>query len=310
MPTDRIAAPEMVDLDRRSSVTAPRQRKRAARLLRYVPPSLLVVVSILGIQFGQAWVKGLFGTVSPWGVVALRLIFAAVVLLVLLRPRLPTDRKIWVVIIGYGSSIAGMNLFIYPALEQLPVGIAVTLQFLGPFSVAVLGSRRPTDVIWALLAGFGVCLFLLPQTSAAGLSAVGIFFALSSGASWACYIVLNKHAGDRTGTAGTLALAVCWAAIVSAPIGFAHDGLALITDTHVLATGFGVAILSAVIPYLFDWAALRRISSQTFGILGSLEPAAGGLAAFILLGEVLTPIQMIAVACVVTASAAASMRGR
>lgn len=276
----------------------------AGPVVRAAP--LLVVASIGGIQFGQAWAKTLFDEITPLAAVALRLGFAALVMLVVFRPTLPTGRHGWLMVIGLGLAISGMNVFIYPALSLLPVGIAVTLQFLGPFAVALAGSRRWLDAIWAILACAGVALFIVPDGSDVPFSWTGAALALLSGTAWAFYILVNKHAGNQTGTPATLALAVACAAVISAPIGIVMDGPAIAGSTHVLLTGLGVAVASAVIPYLLDWTALRRISARLFGILGSLEPAVGAAAAAILLRERLSWSHVVAIGCVVTASACAS----
>ncbi|GGS29157.1 hypothetical protein GCM10010171_22990 [Actinokineospora fastidiosa] len=271
---------------------------------------LLVVASIVGIQFGQAWGKSLFGELTPLGVVALRLGFAAIVMLAVIRPRAPADRGEWLVVIGLGMAIAGMNLFIYPALDRLPVGVAVTFQFLGPFAVALVGSRKWLDAVWAVLACAGVVLFVVPDTPTSPLSWLGIVFALLSGASWAAYIVVNKHAGNKTGTPAALALAVACAAAVTVPVGLVTDGAALVGSGRIVLIGLAIAVISAVIPYLLDWLALRRISARLFGVLGSLEPAIGALAAAVLLTERLSLSQTVAVALVVTASVCASATDR
>jgi threonine/homoserine efflux transporter RhtA len=167
---------------------------------------LLVLGSVLSIQFGQALGKGLFGAIGPLGVVALRLGIAAALLLLLYRPALRRRRAEWVLILGFGTAIAGMNV-IYLALPHLPLGLATSLQLLGPITLALLTSRRPLDLGFALLAGFGVWLFHGPSNSAA--SVVGIGLALLSGAAMAVYLLLSKRAGARMTGGAPLALALC-----------------------------------------------------------------------------------------------------
>lgn len=271
-----------------------------------MPAPVLVLGSVVGIQAGHACGKLLFGLVAPMGVVALRLAFAAVVLVVLWRPRWPADRRSLGLVLGWGTAIAGMN-GIYLAFDRLPIGAAVTMQFLGPLAVALAGSRSRRDVGWAALAGLGVLLFHRP--GGAGLSVSGTLLALGSGAAWAAYILLTRHQGTRHAGGSELALAVAWAALLVAPLGVLQGGTQLATPA-VLLGGLGVAVLSAVVPWSLDLAALRRMQSHTFGVLLSLEPAFAGLAGLVLLGEDLAPSQWLAAACVVTASMGVAWSGR
>jgi inner membrane transporter RhtA len=266
-----------------------------------------VLFSMVGIQAGHACGKLLFGEVGPSGVVAMRLGFTALVLMVLWRPRLPPDRPALGLVVAFGIAIAGMNT-IYPALERLPLGTAVTLQFLGPLALAIAGSRRATHLLWALLAGAGVYLFFGP--GADGLSTTGVLLALTSGTCWAAYIVLSRRAGARARDGSVLALAVALAALISAPVSLpATLNAAQLPDgpvplLTVLLAGLGVALLSAIIPYSLDLAALRRMPPRVFGIMMSLEPVLGGLAGLALLDEHLGPRHWLAIACVTVASLA------
>jgi inner membrane transporter RhtA len=262
------------------------------------PVPALVLGSVISIQAGHAYGKLLFGLVPPMGVATLRLGFAALVLGLVWRPRLPVDRRTRLLVIGCGTAIAGMQT-IYPALERLPVGAAVTLQFLGPLTVALAGSRRLLDLVCAVLAGTGVLLFYPPGDTDP--SVVGILFAVASGASWAAYIVLTQRLGARSGDGSLLALAVIWAAALTVPAGIAVNGPDL-AQPSALLSGLGLAVLSAVIPWSLDLATLRRLSSRVFGVLVSLEPPLGALAGLLVLGERLTPTQCLATGCVVAAS--------
>lgn len=264
-----------------------------------IPAPMLVFGSVLGIQVGQTYGKELSRLTGPMGVVTLRLGFAALILLALWRPRIPGDRRSLSLIIGFGTAIAGMSFFIYPALARLPVGMAVTLQFLGPLTVALAGSRRLLDLIWALLAGAGIFLFCNPGKAILPIG--GVIFALSAGAAWAAYILLNKHLGARTTDGSILALAVAWAALLSLPIGIIEAGPILV-QPKVLLAGLGVAILSAVVPYSLDVAALRRLPSRVYSVLESLEPAVAGCAGLLILGEHLTLPQWLGIGCVTIAS--------
>ncbi len=268
------------------------------------PAPALMLGSVLSIQFGQALGKQLSGSVGAPGAVALRLGLAAVLLLLLYRPPLPRSRTDLLLVLGFGTAIAGMNL-IYPALLFLPLGLASALQLLGPITLALLTSRRLRDVGCAALAGCGVWLFHAPDGS--GVPLAGVLLALAAGASMAAYLVLSRKAGSRSAGGGPLALAVTWAAVLTVPLGIADRGAELLAP-RVLVTGVAVAVLSAVLPYSLELAALRRLPTRTVGVLTSLEPASAGLAGVLVLDEHLNLAQWSALACVGAASAGAVVR--
>jgi threonine/homoserine efflux transporter RhtA len=267
--------------------------------MRKVPAPALMLGSVLSLQFGQALGKQLAGEVGASGAVTLRLGLAAVLLMLLYRPALPRGRREVALVLAFGTAIAGMNL-IYPALLLLPLGLASALQLLGPITVAVLTSRRRRDVAFAVLAGCGVCLFHVPH--GAGSSLPGVLLALAAGASMAAYLLLSKKAGARSTGGGPLALAVTWAAVLTLPLGAVGPGPELLAP-RVLLLGTALAVLSAVIPYSLELAALRRLPVRTVSVLTSLEPASAGLAGVLLLGEDLALVQWAALACVGAASA-------
>ncbi|WP_229870294.1 EamA family transporter [Streptomyces longisporoflavus] len=271
----------------------------AAIPARAIPAPALMLGSVLSLQFGQALGKQLAGAVGAPGAVALRLGLAAVLLLLLYRPSLPRTRKDAALVLAFGTAIAGMNL-IYPALLLLPLGLASALQLLGPITLAVLTSRQWRDVGCAVLAGCGVWLFHVPH--GAGSSLPGVLAALAAGAAMAGYLVLSKKAGARSAGGGPLALAVTWAALLTLPLGLADRGAGLLTP-RVLLLGTALAVLSAVIPYSLELAALRRLPVRTVSVLTSLEPASAGLAGVLVLGEDLGLVQWAALACVGAASA-------
>ncbi|MDA3630614.1 EamA family transporter [Saccharopolyspora sp. WRP15-2] len=263
-----------------------------------VPPFALVLGAVVSVQFGQAFGKQLFAVVGPLGVAGVRLSLAAVLLLVLRRPRIPVDRRPRVLIVALGAAIATMNV-VYLALAHLPVAVASTLQLLGPLSVALLSSRRPRDVLWAALAASGVFLFCGPVS--APLPAIGVGLALVSAAGMGSYLLLSHRIGAISDDGSPLALAVACAAVLVLPFGIAESGTALLSPTVLLA-GLGIAVLSAVVPYSLELAALRRIPPRVVGVLQSLEPATGALAGLLLLAELLSPIQLVALGCVTAAS--------
>ncbi|MFJ8657216.1 EamA family transporter [Streptomyces rochei] len=268
------------------------------------PAPALMLGSVLSIQFGQAIGKQLAGTVGAAGVVALRLGLAAAFLLLLHRPALPRSRTDIGVILGFGTAIAGMNL-IYPALTLLPLGLASALQLLGPITLALLTSRRVLDAGCAVLAAGGVWLFYAP--SGARFPLGGVLLALASGACMAAYLLLSKQAGAKSTGGGALALALAWAAALTVPLGMMQQGTHLLSP-RILLTGLVVAVLSAVLPYSLELAALRRLPARTAGVLASLEPASAGLAGVLVLDEHLRTVQWAALACVGTASAGTVIR--
>ncbi|MGW5505847.1 EamA family transporter [Streptomyces rochei] len=268
------------------------------------PAPALMLGSVLSIQFGQAIGKQLAGTVGAAGVVALRLGLAAALLLLLHRPALPRSRTDIRVILGFGTAIAGMNL-IYPALTLLPLGLASALQLLGPITLALLTSRRVLDAGCAVLAAGGVWLFYTP--SGARFPLGGVLLALASGACMAAYLLLSKQAGTKSTGGGALALALAWAAALTVPLGMMQQGTHLLSP-RILLTGLVVAVLSAVLPYSLELAALRRLPARTAGVLASLEPASAGFAGVLVLDEHLRTAQWAALACVGTASAGTVIR--
>jgi inner membrane transporter RhtA len=269
----------------------------------------LVLAGILSVQFGAAMAKQLFGEVSPTLVVWLRLATLAVVLTLLARPALRgRSRKDWVVVVGFGLSLATMNWAFYQSLARIPLGVAVTVEFLGPLALAALGSRRLRDVGWVLLAGTGVALLSLGPDSGEEVTLAGVLFALVAGAAWAAYIVLSAETGGRWPGLDGLAVASVVGTLVLTPYAVGQGGTDLL-DPNVLAIGIAVGLLSSVIPYSLELVALRTLRPAVFGILMSLEPAAAALAGALLLDELLTPSQLVAMAMVIAASIGATRSG-
>lgn len=274
----------------------------AGRALGAVPPPAQVLAGILSVQVGAALAKQLFGAIGSTGTVALRLAFAALVLLVVWRPSVRMTRRAWAVVAAYGLVLGVMNLCFYLALATIPLGVAVTIEFLGPLAVAIAGSRRWLDGLWALFAAGGVVLL----TEGRGdLHLVGILFALAAAVCWASYILLSAALGRHTSDGGGLALGMALAAVVVAPVGIVDGGSALF-QPWVLLVGLGVALLSSVIPYSLELEALRRIPPKVFGVLMCLEPAVAALVGLVVLGEVLGTIQWVAIFLVVAASVGAT----
>lgn len=272
--------------------------RTAGRAWQAIPPPALVLLGVVSLQVGAAFAKQLFTMAGASGVVMLRLVFAALVLLVVWRPSLRMERRTLAVVVCYGVVLAGMNISIYQSFERIPLGVAVTIEFLGPLAVAVFGSRRKLDVVWALLAGAGV---LLLARGDGGLDWGGVAFALLAAVLWAGYILMGAKLGHHTTGGSGLALGMMFGAFVAIPFGVAEAGTALLNPT-VLIAGFVVALMSSVIPYSLELEALRRIPPRVFGVLMSLEPAVAALAGLVVLGEALGVGQWVAIACVVIAS--------
>ncbi len=269
-------------------------------------PVGLVLIGIVSVQLGAAIAKGLFGEISPTAMVWLRLVTSALVLAAVSRPRLTgRTRQDWWVVLGFGLSLATMNWAIYQSFARIPLGIAVTIEFIGPLTLAVLGSRRPRDVLWVLLAGAGVGLLGFQRSH---LDVLGVAYALLAGAAWAAYIVLSASTGRRWAGFDGLAVASIVAAAVMTLPAMLSAGTSL-WDGRILLVGALVGLLSSVIPYSCELVALRSLRPAVFGILMSLEPAAAALAAILVLGEHLSPVQWLAISCVVAASIGATRSG-
>ncbi|WP_024806523.1 DMT family transporter [Nocardia sp. BMG51109] len=297
-----------IDLEwgRKPAVTQLFSRLSARTGIGGVPPTMLVLTGIVSVQVGAAVANKLFAATGPAGAVSLRLFFAGAVLLVFWRSSLRIERRALPVVIAYGTVLAAMNFFFYEAIARIPLGMAVTIEFLGPLAVALAGSRRWTDPVWAMLAGGGVLLL----TQADGPVAwSGVAFALAAAACWACYILAGAKLGEKTSGGGGLALAMAFGGILMAPVGIAGAGTALL-EPSVLLAGFAVALLSSVLPYSVELEALRRIPPRVFGVLMSLEPAVAALAGLAVLGQLLGLPQWCGIACVVAASVGATRTGK
>jgi inner membrane transporter RhtA len=279
-----------------------------AGALSRVPSPALVIGAIASVQFGSAVATTIFKDVGPGGAVLLRLVTATVVLCAVTRPSLAgRSRRQLALVVVFGLVLAAMNMTFYHALHRIPLGIAVTLEFVGPLGVAVLGSRRRLDLLWAALAIAGI--LALTRGDSHGLDALGVVLALIAGGCWAAYILINARVGQAFADTSGLALAMCVASIVSLPIGIAEGGSKLITP-HSLAIGAAVGILSSAIPYSLELESLRRIATHLFGVLMSLEPAFAAVAGLIVLGQALSARELLGMSLVVAASVGASLAAR
>ena len=290
-----------------------RARAAAARVLSLgsVPPPALIILGIISVQVGAGLAKHLFERLPPSAVVSMRLLTSALVLGFVTRGALRTvlrdhTRSSLAIAACFGVALAMMNFSIYQSFARIPLGVAVTIEFLGPLTVSIVASRRPLDVLWAVLAGTGVV--MLARGGTEGLDPVGVAFALLAGACWAAYILLTAATGRRFSGSTGLALASIVGTAVVLPAGAVSGGAAVL-DPELLLVGAGVGLLSSVIPYSLELEALRRMPARVFGVLMSLEPAAAALVGMLLLGELLTLRQWAAICCVVIACAGVT-RGR
>jgi inner membrane transporter RhtA len=260
------------------------------------------------VQFGSAVATHLFASVGPAGAVLLRLVTASIVLVAIARPRLTGHSRPSLILVAvFGISLAGMNLSFYESLHRIPLGIAVSLEFVGPLGVAVAGSRRRIDVLWVALAAGGI--IALTRSGSGHLSALGILFALLAGAFWGAYILISARVGQSFARGTGLALAMCFASVVALPFGITSGGARLLS-LHALGIGAAVGMLSSAIPYSFELEALRRIAAHVFGVLMSIEPAMAALAGLIVLGQGLSARGILGMALVVVASIGASWQAR
>lgn len=277
-------------------------RSPGAGPLARAPSGGLVVGGIASVQFGASLAATLFDRLGPGGTVFLRLASAAIVLLALWRPRVRGRSSHELLLAGvFGLVLAAMNLSFYESLQRIPLGIAVAVEFLGPLTLGVAGSRRRRDLLWVALAAGGVLALTRGGGGHHGLDGLGVALALAAGAMWACYILLNARLGRAFEGSTGLALALPVAALLALPFGVAAAGAHLLEPAS-LALGGAVGILSSAIPYSFEIEALRRIPPAVFGVLMSLEPAMAALAGLLVLGQSLGLRALLGIACVIVAS--------
>ncbi len=294
-----------------ASARAPRSTEQGAHepgLLGRAPSGALVIGAIASVQFGAAIAATLFDEVGPAGTVLLRLVFGSLVLLAVWRPRLGgRSRRELALATVFGLVLGAMNLSFYGALDRIPLGIAVSLEFVGPLTVALLGSRRGLDLLWVALAALGILAMTRGDTHA--LSALGVALALLAGVFWGAYILLNARLGQVFPGGTGLALAMCVATLATAPLGIVEGGSQLL-DSETLLAGLAVGVLSSAIPYSFEVEALRRIATSVFGVLMSLEPGFAALAGLLVLGQHLGVRALVGIALVIAASVGASLGAR
>jgi inner membrane transporter RhtA len=271
-----------------------------------VPAPALVITGIASVQIGAAFAVKLFDDLGPSGTVLLRVAFAALILLAIWRPnwRAYSGSELRLAAI-FGLTLAFMNLSFYEALNHIHLGVAVTIEFIGPLAVVLAGTRTKLDLLWAVFAATGVALL----GGVSGANATGVFFAALAGAFWATYILVNARAGRVFPGGDGLAIAMTIAVIPLIPFGIGDAGSNLL-EPRLLAVGLAVAVLSSVIPYSVEVEALRRLKPSVFGVLMSLEPAMAALAGFIVLSQDLSALDVVAMGLVITASIGATRHSR
>ncbi len=278
----------------------------------HLSPSLPAVAMVLGsissIQVGAALATGLFDEVGAMGVTFLRTFISAGLLVAIWRPSFRLSREETRIALLFGAVVAAMNLTFYESIDRIPLGIAVTFEFIGPLGVALITSRRRRDLIWVAMAAAGIVL-LSGGIGDEGIALLGVLLALVAGFFWGCYILLAKKVGEKFAGGQGLAIAMVFSTVFCAPFGITDGGSELVGLT-VLAVGVLVAIMSTALPLSLEMEALRRLPSNVFGVMMSLEPAMAALVGFLLLSQGLSVAQIAAIALVVAASAGALSSSR
>jgi inner membrane transporter RhtA len=273
-----------------------------------LPPVPAVLLAIISVQCGAAIAKTLFPALGAAGTASIRIGVSALILLLAYRPNLKQiTAQQWKIVIPYGLSLGAMNLVFYFAIERIPIGLAVTLEFIGPLLVAIIGSRRIVDYLWVLLAAAGIVL-IAPWTNSR-IDTLGVLFALLAGALWAAYIVLGGKISKIMNSGQAVSTGMLFAALLILPFGFYENGLINLTP-KLFGMGVALALLSSAIPFTLEMKALGQLPPRTFSILMSLEPAAASICAFIFLQEKLNLYELLAVVCVVVASAGSTLTAK
>jgi inner membrane transporter RhtA len=273
-----------------------------------LPPVPAVLLAIVSVQGGAAIAKGLFPVLGAAGTAGLRIGLSAMMLMLVFRPAVrELSARQWRLVVPYGLVLAGMNLIFYLALERIPLGLAVTLEFLGPLTLAVVSSRRALDFAWVAMAAAGIAL-IAPWTEG-GVDLVGAALATLAGACWAAYIVLGSRVSRVVPGGPAVALGLSVATIVVLPFTLAGGGLVNLTPS-LLVAGAAVALLASALPFTLEMHALGAMPARTFSILMSLEPAVAAICGLLFLHEQLTAAQWAAVALVIAASAGATGTAR
>lgn len=283
--------------------SGPQAGARPTRDTGHSGAALMLLAGMTSFQVGAVLAKGLFPVFGPTGMTGLRVVIAAIVLMAILRPRVAVfDPRTWKLLLVYGVSIAAMNFAFYIALARLPLGVAVALEFTGPLSLALIGSRRAIDLLWTALVLLGLFLLLRPDGTLPHLDRIGVIVAIAGGCCWIVYILAGTRVGRVVAPASATALGMSIGGTVLLPCLIPVVRPAL---HHPLQAVLAVcvAILSSAVPYVLDMMAMKRLKPRDLGILLSMEPMVGALAGLVLMGESLAPLRWVGVGCIVAASA-------
>ena len=292
-----------------SPTAVPRDTSAGRRAPSMLPATLMVLGSCTSLQVGAALATRLFPATGAPGATLLRLGLAACALLAVSRPRMKSwTRAQWRAVLLFAVTLAGMNGFFYAALARIPLGVAVTIEFLGPLTLSVVLSRRVRELGWVLLALVGVVTLGWTGESGSGasLDIVGIVFVLIAAVFWALYILAGARASAAVPGTGGLAVAMAMAAILLAPSGI-RGATHVVDRPSLLLVALGTALMASVVPYSLEFAALRRLPKRTFGILLSLEPAVATLAGWLVLSQSVGPLAIVAILAVVAASVGSTL---
>ena len=263
---------------------------------------LLVFGSCVSLQFGAALAMSLFPLVGPWTTTLCRLFLSGLLLTLVMRPQAHQwSQSQWVSVAFFGLSLGTMNAFFYVAISHIPLGTAVTIEFIGPLVLSAVLSHSIRDVLWVGLAMVGVGLFGVERLfELSSLRPVGVVCALGAGLFWALYILAADNAGKKVTGTGVIAIVLLIGSLPSTPLGMANLFM-VATDAHLLLLAIGTAILASLVPYTLEFLALRRLPPSTFGILLSMEPAVAATAGWLLLNQHMGVLGMLAVCLVVSA---------
>lgn len=263
---------------------------------------------MVSVQGGASIAKYLFPVLGVSGTASLRIGISAIILYLFNRTRLLTlTRQQWLYCLGYGACLGAMNLVFYSAIKRIPLGLGVTIEFLGPLTLALIGSRKLTDLAWVALAGFGIA--LIAPWNSTNLDIIGVMLAAIAGALWAGYIVLGGKVSQIMKGGDAVTVGMFFATLLIVPFGIFSGDLAAL-NWYWLLIGVAVALLTSAIPFTLDMQALKQLPPKTFSILMSLQPAFGALSGLIILREFLTPTQWLSIACVITASIGATIASK
>lgn len=270
-----------------------------------IPAVPAVLFSIISVQGGAAIAKGIFPMLGAPSTSALRIVLAAVILVIVNRPNVRSLTVAhWKMVALYGITLGVMNLVFYMAIARIPLALGVALEFIGPLVLALAGSKRIIDVLWVALAGAGIA--LIAPWHHNGLSLTGVLLALLAGAFWAGYILLGGRVSKMMDGGKAVTIGMCFASVVILPMAIA-DGLMGSLKPSIMLLGLALALLSSAIPFSLEMIALKKMPAKTFSVLMSLEPAAAALSGLIFLHEYLSLYEWLAVALIIIASVGATL---